>query len=413
MKILVVSPYVPHPRSGHGGGVFMYGMIEHLSRRHDVTLVSFCDESEELLAADLKSLRLECHFLPRPKGKQKTIVRNIALAARRALQFLRSIFRWEPYYVSKFRDGRMERLIEERTARDAFDIVQIEYTQMAGYVSSVRSGRTFLHEHDVSYRPAYRRYRRSKNILLKIFRWMEWCRWASYEPAIARRFDRVLAVTEQDRMLLDWLTDAENARYLPRAMEPVADLPRYESREPFSLLFVGSFSHYPNVDAARWLCGEIFPRVRARYPDAKLYVVGPQPTADLISASAPGSGIAVTGFVGDVDEYFRRCRVFAAPLRFGGGIKIKVLSAMAQGIPVVTTAVGVEGIEGLGPGSVSVAGETPALAESICRLLADPATAAETGVRGWNVIRSRYSWESVTAELEQFYKEALALPGRA
>ncbi len=412
MKILIVSPYVPHPQSGHGGGVFMYRMIERLVRRHDVTLISFSDESEDRLGEDLRKLNLKCHYLRRTKGKQASVAGNIALAGRRAMQFIRSILAWEPFYVSKFRDRRMESLVAEYTAKEAFDIVQIEYTQMARYVGFVKSGRTILHELDVSFRPAYRRFRKAKNPLLKMVHWAEWCRWASYEPAVGRRFDRLLAVTEQDRMLLDWLTGAENARYFPHAVEPAEKLPRYDSREPYSVMFVGSYSHSPNVDAARWLCREIFPRVRAKFPTAKLYIIGPQPPIDLKHAATAESGIVVTGFVDDLDEYHRRCRVFAAPVRFGGGIKNKVLYAMAQGVPVVSTRVGIEGVDGLTPGAVSVANDASSMADAICRLLSDAAFAEQTGMRGWEAVRRVYSWDSVIARLEEFYAEALGHEGR-
>src|SRR6266404_2985718 len=100
MKILIVSPYLPHPFSGHGAGVFIYNFILHISRTHEVALISFCDKRERVLAADLKQLPIELHIVPREKRIEKTNSLNVNLALTRLLQLIRSILLWQPYYVS-------------------------------------------------------------------------------------------------------------------------------------------------------------------------------------------------------------------------------------------------------------------------------------------------------------------------
>ena len=117
-------------------------------------------------------------------------------------------------------------------------------------------------------------------------------------------------------------------------------------------------------------------------------------------------GIEVTGFVPDVDAYLRRCAVFVAPLRFGGGVKNKVLVAMAQGIPVVATRLGVEGIDGLVPECVRVGDSAEQLAAHIAALFENPAQADVIGRAGWNVVKTGYSWDKIISRLHEIYDAA-------
>jgi glycosyltransferase involved in cell wall biosynthesis len=229
-----------------------------------------------------------------------------------------------------------------------------------------------------------------------------------YERKMIPAFDRTLTVTEQDRTLLNWLTGSRTVSYLPRGVDMGSSVDEYSSREPMSVLFVGSFSHQPNRDAALFLAGEVFPLVLVRFPKAKLDVVGGSPPQELIALAARESRIHVRGFVDDVDACFRRAAVFVAPLRFGGGVKVKILHAMSHGIPVVTTKVGIEGIEGAGPENVLVADSAARLADHVCSLFENVSAAEALGKAGRELVRERFSWSSVTQKLEQIYLETLA-----
>lgn len=408
MKILFVSPYLPHPRCGHGAGVFIYGMIEKLMTNHDVSLISFCDKRELELSKDFEQLPVECVFIPRGKGARKNFFWNAYLVAVRSLQLLRSILLWQPYYVAKFHHPRMVRELRSLTSRQQFDIVQIEFSQMGQYAKHVLSGKTVLHEIDVSFRPSYRKYRNSKSPFHKAVAYIEWCRWAKYEPVLVDIFDHVLTLSDQDRLLLNWLKPGrKNISYFPLAVDVAREIPAPASRDRQTLLFVGTFSHYPNVDAVRWLCSKIFPLVLRRFPQATLSIVGPHPPADLLDIAASDSRIRVLGFVDDVNVYLRRCSVFVAPIRFGGGVKTKVLGALAQGIPVVSTKIGVEGIDGVESDAILVDNSPEGIANHICDLFEHPERAAMVGERGWNVVESTYSWDRIIARLLTIYQSIL------
>lgn len=403
MNILIATPYLPHPKCGHGGGVYLYKLIENLMHRHQLTVISFCDNVEKSLLEDLNSLPVKFHFIYRDKGFQTSSLKNLQLFFRRFFQFFISILHWEPYYVSKYRDRRMSSLISKITSENKFDIVQFEYTQMAQYNKNVVQGKTILHEIDVSYRPAYRRFKKEKSIFKKLVLFIEWCRWAKYEPRIVSHFNAVLTVTEQDRSLLKWLTKMDHINYFPHAIEIPENIPSYSSREPFSILFVGSYLHQPNVDAALWLCKEIFPNIKNKYKNSNLYIVGPNPTDELIRLADKSFEINIVGFVDKVEPYFQKCSVFVAPLRFGGGVKNKILFAMANGIPVITTKIGIEGIEISESASILYADSTEKFVEQICFILANPDIASSMSQRAYKAISETYSWEKVLNRLNDIF----------
>ncbi len=386
----------------------MYGLLKNISPLHDITLISFCDRRELELARDLKSLPLQFHAIPRGKGAGKNIGWNVYLASTRLLQFFRSVALWQPYYVAKFYHPRMARLIRQLTSDTAFDIVQLEMVQMAQYVEFSGRGRKVLQAHDVAFRPAYRRYRSAASVLGKAISFVEWCRWSLFERKMAVRFDRVITVTEQDKMLLERLTGSRCVSYLPRGADIADTLPQYSEREKETILFVGTFSHRPNREAGLWLAGEIFPLVQRTFPGSVLLVIGSNPPAPLRDLAARNDHIRILGFVDDVAVHLRSAAVFAAPLRSGGGVKVKILHAMGQGIPVVTTKVGAEGIEGLTSASVLVGDTAEKLADSICALFKDRERAAGIGMNGWKVMKEHYSWKSVTRRLEEIYSATLS-----
>ncbi len=345
MKILFISPYLPHPLSGHGGGVYLYDMLRHISRNHTVSLICFADARETKLAPDLHSLPITVQLIPRMRKTNRSIGETLALFFIRSLQLLRSVFLWQPYYVSKFRHRGMARAISKATTEQHFDIIQIEYAQMGQYVEHVKQGKTVLHLIDVAFRPAYRYYKEARSLLPKAALYLEWCRWVYYEPRMVRKFDAVTTLTAQDQMLLQRLTGLPRVEVLPPGVEIPAQAPAASGRDPCSLVFVGNLAQTPNDDAAVWLCSEIFPMVLESSPQTTLLIIGRSPSPALRSIAEKSARIKILDFVENLSEYLFQCSVFIAPLRLGGGIKIKILDALAHGIPVVTTPVGVEGIE--------------------------------------------------------------------
>lgn len=407
MRILFLTPYLPHPRSGHGSGDHIFGLVRYFSQAHSVTVLSFADGNELAQAQELRSLPLTLHVVPRSRGTQTTTFGNVRLALLRLSQLLRSIILWQPYYVSKYFDPAMANLIRRETERMPFDIVQIEFTFMGQYASYVRSGKTVLRAHDLAFRPSYRKAKAAGGGLTKWISIIEWCRWARYEPAIARRQDHVFLVTEQDRVLLARLSGGKNASYAAMGLDVPETVPPYEDRDRDVLLFVGSLGHEPNVEAALWLCRDIFPLVQSECPEARLRIIGRGAPPMLRTAAAANPSIEMMGFVEDLDRLLRSASLFVAPILSGGGIKTKIVHAMSYGLPVVTTPVGAEGIEDVSSSGLQIGRTAAELAGGIIELLRDRPKAASCALRGRELVLRHYTWKETGGRQASVYESLL------
>jgi GT2 family glycosyltransferase/SAM-dependent methyltransferase/glycosyltransferase involved in cell wall biosynthesis len=225
------------------------------------------------------------------------------------------------------------------------------------------------------------------------------------ELSLARSCDVTLVVSDVERELL--------AQSLPGADVRVLSLIRDISSAPEvaddrrTVLFVGSFDHPPNQDAARWLATEIMPLVRGEIPDALLQIVGSHPKPEILQLAGPG--VEVHGDVPDLAPYFRRARVMAAPLRFGAGVKGKIVESVAQGVPVVTTSVGVEGIPLLPDRDVLVGDSCDELAQRVVRLLRDDTLWCGMSASAKESVRAHFSRERACEVLDGL----LAIPATA
>ncbi len=408
MNILIISPYVPHPHSGHGGGEYVYGLVKYLSRSHTVSLATFADQHEQRLLQDVRALPITIHTVDRLKRDRKNLLIDAYLLLNRSWKLILSVFLWQPYMVAKYKNRSMATLVERLTTDRKFDVVQIEFAQMGQYVRHVCSGKTFLRAHDVVFRPSYRRYKTATHPFRKFLNYIEFCRWHRYETGLAREFGHILTFTEQDALLLKRLSGISHVSCNPRGIEVPEKVVGYSTRIPFTMLFIGTLDLYSNADAAQWLCEEIFPIVAKEIPESVLYLAGKNPSGSLLAAAAKHPGIKVLGFVKDIDRYLNTAGVFVAPIRIGGGIKTKILHAASFEIPVVSTSRGAEGIEGLDNSNILIANDSQGFAASIIRFMRNRNMASDFANRCRKIIVKNYAWESVVRKMVIEFEHSIA-----
>jgi GT2 family glycosyltransferase len=215
------------------------------------------------------------------------------------------------------------------------------------------------------------------------------------ELALVRVSDASLTVTETERDILhDHVPDAR-VFVVPTIHEGVGDGPGFAARR--DLLFVGNFSHPPNVDCALRLVADVMPLLRDRLPGTRLLVAGSGDTREILGLAA--DDIEVLGWVPDLGPLYDRVRVFVAPLQFGAGMRGKLCESMVHGLPVVTSAVGGEGI-GLVHGRHALVADTPdAFAAEVVRLYTDAALWSRLASEGRAMVAENYSPAAVGARL--------------
>lgn len=191
----------------------------------------------------------------------------------------------------------------------------------------------------------------------------------SLESESARRTDLTLAISEEEKNIFLRTTPSVKVDVLGNYFE-VPEEPCPGSKNRTGMLFVGSFVHAPNVDSVLWFAQEIFPLIKKRHPSIVFHVAGNRPPPEILALSKDPN-IKIYGWVPDLTELFRSARVFVAPLRYGAGVKGKIGLSMAYGLPVVTTGIGIEGMD-LTVGEDCEVAELPEeFAEKTERLLSD------------------------------------------
>lgn len=403
MKILIVAPMPPQPAGGGAIPVLLDAQIAGLRERNEVTLISAVGEEpgEAEAAARLRGSGLDAHFADR---------RRPSAAQRRWRRRARMASTWAggvPWRAVWFADPGVQAILDRLERSHSFDVAVVEDSAMSGYrlpagVPSLLTEHEVLRPRPVAWRPGG-----ASEWPGWAFGELDWRKRPRFQRQAWRRFDRVLAFGHRDAAAIAELAPevAPRVRVSPfgLALPPAADASR---EQPGSLLFVGNFTHQPNRDAALWLAREIMPALLAQRPEARLRIVGSSPPAEILALA--GGAVEVVADAPSIDPYTEAAAVVVAPVRVGGGMRMKVLQALAAGKATVTTSRGSEGFDCFAePPPLALADEAEGFATTIATLLAESAQRHELGVRARSFAEAHYSPGAWARRLEALYEEAI------
>jgi polysaccharide biosynthesis protein PslH len=397
LNVLLLTQVLPYPADS-GPKVKTLNVIKYLARAHRITLVSFTRGDQR---ADVEALRRYCaavHTVPIDRAPWRDAV---ALA--------RSLLTGQPWMMLRDERAAMHKQIADLCAQEKFDIAHADQLNMAQYARRVPGARTVLDLHNALWllyqRLAATMSRGPRRLLLE----RDWSLLKNYEGHECRAFDAVLAVSDEDRVALN---DAIVSTRAPArddiVVAPISidgDDVCAVTRDPGArrVLHIGTMYWPPNIDGMHWFIEQVLPLVHARLPGLGFDCVGARPPQSLIDAGARDPRVNIAGYVADVDSYLRQCGVFVVPLRAGGGMRVKILNALAQGLPIVTTTLGCEGIA-LENGVHALIADTPeAFAAAMLRLLENPAEAAAFGMRARELFEKRYDYRQALRVMDRVY----------
>jgi glycosyltransferase involved in cell wall biosynthesis len=394
VNVLLLTQVLPYPPDS-GPKVKTWNLIKWLAAEgHSVTLVSFV-RGESVRALDaLRPYLRAVHAVPMRRG-----------ALRDGAALLASLVSGRPFVMVRDDRAAMRHLVERVGRATRFDIAHADQLNMAQYAQRVPGAARVLDTHNALW-VLYRRLAGitrmgPRRALLE----REWRRLRQYEGAVCRVFDAVVAVTEEDRRALGEASGGgRETAVVPIAVDPDELRPVQRRPDADRIVHLGTMYWPPNGDGVRWFAQAVLPRIRAARPGTGFDVLGARPPRHVRALARAGSGVHVAGHVADPLPYLERAAVMIVPIRAGSGMRVKILTALAQGLAVVSTAAGCAGIDVQPETHLLVADTADAFAEATLRLLGDRPLADALGRNGRRLIETRYDYRQVYAQWRPVYE---------
>lgn len=403
LNILCVSQ-MPASPPRFGAQARMHGLMTQLARNHDLTAVTLVDDqfdTEECRLA-MQAYCREVVLVPNPHpsdGLSKRLMQLQSLASGQSFERLR------------LRVPALQQALDRVLHAMSFDVVNLEFTFLGNYhlrqaPSGQRLPALIVDSHNIDYALA-RQYARAGGLTRRLYAGVNWRKLRREELQTYRDADGVYLCSTADQQRLLEQVPGAHTLVIPNAADVEYYQPRGTDPQPdgHTVVFFGHLSYFPNVDGVTYFVQEIWPRIAAVHPTARLRIIGGQAPPSLQELARPG--IELAGFVPDLRPHLAEATAVVVPLRLGGGTRLKIVEAMAMGKAIVSTTLGAEGIEAVPGRDLLVEDEPAAFAEAVNRLLAEPSLAARIGQSARQLAVQQYAWRGAARALESFYREIL------
>jgi len=309
-----------------------------------------------------------------------------------------------PYTISKYHDYKIYKKIEEIIIEKNIDIVFIDHLHMAFYGKLIKEKfngiKLILREHNAEYIFWKRIFKEEKNIIKKFIFWRQSLKILNYEKEIINIFDKCFMISPIDQLNL--LRINLNAKTV--VISTAMNIKKYQLSQTIntishSMIYLGNFSWLPNLQGLLWFLREVWPEIIKEFSDAKIFIVGKNPSEEIIRFK--GENVIVTGYVNDVKPWIAKAEIFLVPLFSGGGIRIKILEAMAMEKPVISTSVGAEGIGVSNMKNIIISDNKENFIKSIKLLFNNKKMRDNLSKNSKKLIEEKYSFEVIEKTLTQ------------
>jgi sugar transferase (PEP-CTERM/EpsH1 system associated) len=395
VKILYICHRFPFPPK-RGGKIRPFNMIRHLSGAgHEVTVASLARSSGE--AEEGKGIAPYC------ARYEMAVVRNPVQMARMLVRVPTPV----PSSMGFFYSAALAHKVGELLARERFDLIFVHCSSVAQYVSGVRGIPKILDFGDMDSQK-WLEYARYKPFPRSLGYWLEGKKLEREEKRLAARFDICTATTRAEWETLEGYRTGVATDWFPNGVDSSYFAPSGEPYDPDTLCFVGRMDYYPNQECMFDFCANVLPRIQVRRPQAKLLIVGADPSP-AVRKLGELPGVTVTGSVPDVRPYLQRSALMVAPLNIARGTQNKILEAMASGVPAVVSRVAAGGVDAV-PGEHFAVGSTPEEhARAILRILGDSAERRRLAAAGRERMLSHHAWDRSMQRLDRIIDHCLAV----
>jgi len=392
MKILMVSSYLPFPLKS-GGEIRLYNLMKNIAEKHEITLI--CEKRDYQTDADVAEVKKICKKVITVTRKKQWSTVNI----------LKTGLSTDPFLIIGHTSEEMKLAIKDELVRERYDLIHVETFYVYQNLPKV-SIPVILVEHNVEYL-AYQRYVKLANPFLKLFFYVDVMKLKKKEEKAWRKVDKLVAVSNAERRLMK----RADITVVPNGV----DLNNFQFRssqnlpEEKRILFIGDFKWFQNVDAAEIILKQIWPRIALKLAetknraDIKLWIIGRNIPDKIKSLAASKNIILEEDSKQETAEIFRKAYLLLAPIRAGGGTSYKILEAMASGVGVVTTNLGLEGLEAKNNIHALASEKEDELAELSLVMIQDHSVYRKLTLNARKLVEEKYDWRVIAQKLDEVY----------
>jgi len=411
MRVVVVDWDITYPMNS-GKRLRTMNLMLQLADRHDITYFSRGDGGS-------------------PEGRQaqkflndhgiKTVFANVPVPAKSAWRYYgrlaANLIAKLPVAVTAHLSPEFEQALQDYAQSHEVGLWQLEWTpyvevnmvKRVDRLQKVSPLRTLVVAHNVDTLIWQRYHETESNLVRRWFIKNQWQKMERFERGVFHHANGVVTVSADDAAILRQDFGVRNVDVIDNGV----DVAHYQAvkaeRNARELLFLGSLDWRANLDGIRVLLDDIFPRVLMDEPTAKLTIVGRQPPDWLVDRAKSSSQVELCANVPDVRPYLARAGMMVVPLRIGGGSRLKILEALASGLPVVATRIAAEGLRLSPDRDIRIADAAEEMAAAIIQWIRQPQEAAATARRGQEVVMNEYGWEKLAKELEVVWEKTMNL----
>jgi glycosyltransferase involved in cell wall biosynthesis len=395
MRILQIVPRLPYPLTD-GGKVGIFNITKHLALRgHKVTMLTFDQDRQQ----DIEPLHEICNVIPIHVKTDDSIVSGVL-----------NLFSNVPYKISKYRSSKYQNALLKVLKSENYDVVHVDHLHMAYYgimCKRIAKLPIVLREHNVESTIVERFVQIVKTPIFRSYLNAQLRRMRHYEAEQTAMFDMCCMITEEDRRRLYALNQSVRTCVIPGGIEAsyFSNITS-TAKIPHSICFFGSFAWIANRDGVEWFLDEIFPKILEWLPDVQFFLLGKDIPSKI--GHLQKKNVFIRGFVPNLKEELSRYEISIAPIRIGGGIRLKILESFAMQIPVVTTSIGCEGIQAMDSKHLLTGDTSDEFAKQVVRLLGDKELRNRIIRNAYVLADEKYRWERIAEQFEDMYKEVIS-----
>jgi polysaccharide biosynthesis protein PslH len=346
MKILWLSHFIPYPPKG---GVLQrgYHLVKQLAQYHEVHLLAF--NQEDLMAPLFPSVE---QGVNEAKDHLSTYCKSVTFVplpldnsplAKKWMAF-KSLFSKSPYTMNWLLSDEYVHYIKQLIETHDFDFVHFDTISLAPFKAYCGSLKTSLDHHNIESHMLIRRASKEPNLLKRLYFLQEGKRLEKFEKTLCPTFDFNFTCSEIDTQRLQEIAPKASSHTIANGVDTHYFVPNPEVEKVDRLIFVGTLSWYPNIEAVTFIANEIWPAIKEKHPQLQVDIIGANPPQSILELAKQDQRFNVHGFVDDILPYLHQAKCYICPIKDGGGTKLKIVDALSVGMAIVADEIACEGI---------------------------------------------------------------------